>query len=306
MSLVSLKIAVTASRRASELAQIITNFGGIPHIVPTIGIETTLKKASNEIEAFVNKIIEDQKMEYVVFMTGPSVYLIMSVATNLGLKSKLIEALNKAIIISRNHKTKQALAVHGVKTDVIPKENTSQGIARALKDESVMDKHIAIVQHGSEYSSILKNELAASGATVFVCSTYIYSLELEANGARILDTMGFNYKPPNEDMVVKLIEEINKGLIDAITFTSPPAVSGLFKIAEKYRLKEKLKTFLNENTIVAAVGPSTEKALSENGIKADVIPKVYKMGSMIKALVDYIVVQNRQDGKLHNSRLRQP
>jgi uroporphyrinogen-III synthase len=295
MSLASLKIAVTASRRASELAQIITNFGGTPHIVPTIGIETTLKTASNDLEAFVNKIIEDRKMEYVIFMTGPSVYLIMSVATNLGLKSKLIEVLNEAIIISRNHKTKQALAVHGVKTDVIPKENTSQGIARALKDEFVMDKHIGIVQHGGEYSSMLQNEFAASGATVFVCSTYTYSLELEVNGARILDTMGFNYKAPNEEMVVKLIEEINKGLIDAITFTSPPAVSGLFKIAEKHQLKEQLKTFLHQNTIVVAVGPSTERALSENGIKADVIPKIYKMGSMIKALVDYIAVHNRHE-----------
>ncbi|HEY9388018.1 MAG TPA: uroporphyrinogen-III synthase, partial [Nitrososphaeraceae archaeon] len=45
---------------------------------------------------------------------------------------------------------------------------------------------------------------------------------------------------------------------------------------------------LNTNVIVAAVGPSTKEVLEENGIDVDVMPQVFKMGSMVKSLSDYV------------------
>ena len=128
----------------------------------------------------------------------------------------------------------------------------------------------------------------AVGAQVFESSTYRYSLELKESGARILERMGFKYIPPDEAKVVKLIEDIGKGLVDAITFTSPPSVRDLFKIAEAYSLREQLQHYLNKEVIVVAVGPSTMKTLNENHVHVDVIPKVFKMGPMIKSLSDYL------------------
>jgi uroporphyrinogen-III synthase len=40
--------------------------------------------------------------------------------------------------------------------------------------------------------------------------------------------------------------------------------------------------------IVVSVGPSTKKAIEENTVQVDVMPELYKMGPMIKALSDYI------------------
>jgi uroporphyrinogen-III synthase len=50
---------------------------------------------------------------------------------------------------------------------------------------------------------------------------------------------------------------------------------------------------LDENIIVVAVGPSTREALEKNGVRADVMPEVYKMGPMVKSLMSYL----EQDGK---------
>jgi uroporphyrinogen-III synthase len=100
--------------------------------------------------------------------------------------------------------------------------------------------------------------------------------------------MGFKYVSPDQDKVIKLIEAINKGEIDAITFTSPPSVRDLFKIAESHKMKEPLLISLNNNVIVVAIGPSTKKALEENAVKVDVMPQIYKMGPMVKELVDYL------------------
>lgn len=285
MSLAGLTVVITGSRRASELAHLITNFGGRPYLAPTVGIEAR-DDVSKEAEFFINKILEE-RIDYVVFMTGPGVYSLMSTAKNLGIEKKFAEALQQTTVIARSLKPKIALANHGVKTDIIPEENTAEGIVKLLKSFSMAGRNVAVLWHGS-YSPLLKNELHAVGARVFEASTYRYSLELTESGARILEMMGFKYIPPDEAKVVKLVEDIGKGLVDVITFTSPPAVRDLFKIAEAYHLKEPLQYYLNKEVVVVAVGPSTMKALEENYVHIDVMPDVYKMGPMIKSLSDYL------------------
>jgi len=280
-----LTVAITGSRRASELAHLITSFGGRPYLAPTVGIEAR-QDISKEAEFFINKILEE-RVDYVVFMTGPGVYALMSTAKNLGIEKKFAEALQQTTVVARSLKPKIALAKHGIKTDIIPKENTAEGIAKLLKRFNMAGRNVAILWHGS-YSPLLKDEIHAVGAQVFESSTYRYSFELKESGARILEMMGFKYIPPDEAKVVKLIEDIGKGLIDAITFTSPPSVRDLFKIAEDYNLREPLQYYLNNEVIVVAVGPSTMKTLEENYVHVDVMPNVYKMGPMIKSLSDYI------------------
>jgi uroporphyrinogen-III synthase len=285
MSLAGLTVAITGSRRASELAHLITSFGGRPYLAPTVGIEAR-QDISKETEFFINKILEE-KIDYVVFMTGPGVYSLMVTAKNLGLEKEFTKALQTTTVVARSFKPKIALANHGIKTDIIPKENTAQGITTLLKSFNMVGRNIAVLWHGS-YSPLLKNELNAVGANVFESSTYKYSFELKESGASILKMMGFKSIPPDEQKVVKLLEDIGKGLIDAITFTSPPSARDLFKIAETYHRKKLLQNHLNKDVIVVAVGPSTMKAIEENHVHVDVIPEVYKMGAMIKSLTDYL------------------
>ena len=278
-------VAITGSRRASELAHLITSFGGRPYLAPTVGIETR-QDISKEVEFFINKILEE-RIDYVVFMTGPGVYTLMSTAKSLGIEKKFAEALQQTTVIARSLKPKIALAKHGIKTDIIPEENTAEGLAKLLKSFNIAGKNIAVLWHGL-YSPLLKNEIHTVGGQVFESSTYRYSLELKESGARILEMMGFKYIPPDEAKVVKLIEDMGKGLIDAITFTSPPSARDIFKIAEAYQLREPLQYYLNNEVIVVAVGPSTMKTLEEHYVHVDVMPNVYKMGPMIKSLSDYL------------------
>lgn len=278
-------VAITGSRRASELAHLITSFGGRPYLAPTVGIEPR-QDISKEAEFFINKILET-RIDYVVFMTGPGVYSLMVTAKNIGLEKKFTKALQSTIVVARSFKPKLALANHGIKTDMIPKENTAEGIAKLLKSLNISGSNIAVLWHGS-YSPLLKNELNAVGAKVLESSTYRYSFDLKESGASILEMMGFKSIPPDELKVVKLLEDIGNGFIDAITFTSPPSAHDLFKIAETYHLKKQLQYHLNKDVIVVAVGPSTRKAIEENYVHVDVMPEVYKMGAMIKSLTDYI------------------
>jgi uroporphyrinogen-III synthase len=285
LSLKGLTIAITASRRALELAHLITNFGGIPYISPTVGIESNMDK-SKEAEEFIKKIIED-KLDYVIFMTGPGVYSLMSAAKKLQMESNVVEALKRTIVVARSLKPKIALAKYGIKTDIVPDENTADGIVKILKSSGIQGKKIGVLWHGS-YFPVFRNEMSAAGAEIVECSTYTYSFDLKESGAKILDEMGFKYIYPDQDKVIKLIEAINKGDIHVITFTSPPSARDLLKIAESIKMKEPLQLSLNNNVIVVAIGPSTKKALEEYTIQVDVMPQIYKMGPMVKALTNYL------------------
>jgi uroporphyrinogen-III synthase len=285
LSLKGLTVAITASRRALELAHLITNFGGIPYISPTVGIESNMDK-SKEAEEFIKKIIED-KLDYVIFMTGPGVYSLISAAKKLQIESDVIEALKRTIVVARSLKPKIALAKYGIKTDMVPDENTADGIAKMLKSIGIQGKKIGVLWHGS-YFPVFRNEMSAAGAEIVECSTYTYSFDLKESGAKILDEMGFKYIYPDQDKVIKLIEAINKGDIHVITFTSPPSARDLLKIAESIKMKEPLQLSLNNNVIVVAIGPSTKKALEEYTIQVDVMPQIYKMGPMVKALTNYL------------------
>jgi uroporphyrinogen-III synthase len=276
---------------------LITSFGGTPYLAPTIGIEEG-KDISKEVEGFINKI-SDESIDYVIFMTGPGVYSLMSTAGNLGIGNKLIEALRQVTIIARSLKPKIALANHGVKTDIVPEENTAKGIVKLLMSRNIAGKKVVVLWHGS-YSPIIKERLCSAGAEVFEFSTYKYSYELKESGAKILRDMGFNYIPPDEEKVVKLLEDICKGVIDAITFTSPPSARDLFSIAKLHGMDESLRLSLNNNVIVVSVGPSTRIAIEENGVQVDIMPQVFKMGAMVKALVDYMSQSDTPKRRKHS------
>jgi len=166
---------------------------------------------------------------------------------------------------------------------------TLKGILDLLKDKDITGKTIAILWHGEEESTKIKEELYKAGiSNIIEASSYRYSFETQKDGASILRSMGFQFLAPNENNVVKLIEDVISGNIDVITFTSPPSVRDLFKIANIHHMSRSLKDSLNENVIVAAVGPSTREALEENGCYVDVMPQIFKMGPMVKSVCDYI------------------
>jgi uroporphyrinogen-III synthase len=303
MPLDGLTVAITSSRRAGELARIVENLGGRPYIAPTIGIEADLENPKEDVLKFLDHVIAGN-VDYVVFMTGPGIFSLFSIATKLGLEDKLIHSLSNATIIARSIKPKMVLKKYGVEVNLIPEENTAQGVLRLLLAKGVVGKKIAILWHG-DYPDQLRDTLyKARVLTVIEASTYRYSVGLKKDGASILESMGYDYVAPNERRVVQLIDKIIAGKINSITFTSPPSVHDLFKIAEVNNKSQELKSSLNANVLVVAVGPSTKNAIEEHCITVHVMPRIFKMGSMIKALDEYVTKRNQTNSENSNLMIR--
>ena len=288
LPLAGLVVAVTGSRRATELAALISNSAGTPYVAPTVGIQS-FEHLDEKTETVMNMIMAD-KVDFAIFMTGPGTYSFFDWADSKGCKTKIVEGLNKIRIIARSQKPASALATQNVHVDIVPTDNTSEGIAKSLKQHDTNGKTIAILWHGASKPT-LKQELENRGANVIDGMVYNYSTELDTGGKKILTAMGFKPIPPDESKVLTLINDIRNGRIDVITFTSPPSARNLFLIASTHNLDAQLTRDLNDKVVVVAVGPPTRDAIESNQVKVDVIPDVYKLGPMIKSIEEYIKLQ---------------
>jgi uroporphyrinogen-III synthase len=283
---------VTGSRRAPEQSALVSNLGGTPYVVPTVGI--SMPSDDSEIEPFLKELVGSEGADYAVFMTATGVRAMVMAAERLGMKGEVLRALNSDLttVVARSGKPRGELARTGIKVDASPPrdEATAVGILKLLQAKGVGGKRVAILWHGSKSEALGQGILAAGGRRVFECLTYHYSTVLEPEGAEVLGSIGFRYKAPDEGAVVKLIEEIVDGSrrIDAITFTSPPAAANLFEVAAEHGLEERLGDALRRRTEIAvvAVGPSTRSELEGHGVRVDVVPQVSAMGAMMNALAE--------------------
>ena len=281
-------IAITASRRAADQAKIIEKLGGIPYISPTVSISIK-KNTQKESEEFIKKVILG--VDYIIFMTGPSVYSIIKEAERQKILNDFVFSLNKTIVIARGKKHKSALPHYNIKTNITPNQindYTIEGIKNILLKKEINGKKIAIIWHGSSSKEFV-DEMKSKGVNLIQLKLYEYTVDFDQDGVDVLDSMGFKSVYPDENKIQKLILDLIERKIQVITFTSPPSVENLFRYAKLKGLTEKLLNIMNEYTIIVAIGGPTKMAIERNDVDVDVIPETYKLGYMIQALEKYIV-----------------
>jgi len=285
MSLCGVTVAITSSRRASELASLVRKFGGIPYIAPTIGIRNN-KPLNSECIKFI-EIIRNERIQFFVFMTGVGVFNLFQNIQKLHQLETVTEKLRNTVVISRSNKPAMELRKFGITTNLVPDINTIEGVLNLLENFDIKNKNIGILWHG-DYSHSFREKLESLGSKVFEFSSYTYSTSLGKTNGSMLKEMGYDYVPPSEEKIGRLIEDIMAGTIDTITFTSPPAVREFFEFAKRNNQIHALKERLNHNVLVVSVGPSTSKMLATFHVLVDVMPATYRMGSMVKELADFI------------------
>lgn len=285
MSLHGITVAITSSRRASELANLVRKFRGIPYIAPTIGIKNN-RPLNSECNQFIESI-SNEKMHFFIFMTGVGVFNLFQNIQRSQRLNTVHERLQDTIVIARSNKPEMELRKFGIKTNFVPDINTLEGTLNLMKSFDVKNKNIGILWHGDSSDSF-KKKLESLGANVFDFSSYSYSSSLEHQNATILKEMGYDYVAPNEEKIEGLIEDLMNGTVDSITFTSPPAVKEFFELAKRNNRFDSLKDMLNKNVLVVSVGPSTSSMLAQFHVLVDIMPNTYRMGPMIKELADYI------------------
>jgi len=258
-------VGVTADRRWEEQAELLARRGASVLHCPTI---TTMYLASDEDLRRATVAVMDQPPDYLVVTTGIGIRAWLETAAAWGIGDRLVASLAPARIVARGPKAAAAVQAGGL--EVWERSATEQmdNALALLLAEPLAGKRVAIQEYGMK-SPELSEALAAAGAEVVEVPVYRWR------------------RPDDVGPALRLVEAATSGRLDAVTFTSAPAVHNLFDIAAEHGVAHDLRSALNGPVTAACVGPVCAGGARQEGVREPLVPGVGRLGLLIRALSDH-------------------
>jgi uroporphyrinogen-III synthase len=270
-------IGITGARSAAAQADQVRRCGGVPIVAPTLSTAPADEQYQRTaVGRFLDQLVAG-RIDLVILLTGVGTRALIAAADELGRRADLRTGLDRARVLTRGYKCTAALRSFGRQPDLIPDLPTTTGVARELdtyleRFGDLRGRQVAVQAYGTPAAE-LGAALALHGADVSTIPLYRYRL------------------PGDERPVLNLLDELAGWKLDAVTFTSPPAVTHLFLLAEAHERADLLRADLNRpGVVVAAVGPSTAAALRDHGVTPEVVADPPRLFAMLEALASKLMV----------------
>ena len=242
-------VAITRPKdRAKKACEIVEKLGGEAILAPTLDLEPV------NTESLKNLVSRKDDLDWIIF-TSPTTIVSLN-----KFYPDFLKTLECKLAVIGN-KTGKLAEKQGLEVDLMPEEFTAEGLIEEFKNQKITGQTIGIPRTASA-RPILPQELEKLGNEVILAEAYK------------------SLFPMDESAVRDLIEKIENGKIDAITFTSPLTVENFFEIAED---KAKLAKLLNDNLLTVCIGPITAKVLEKYGVSY-IYPDTYTVPDMMELL----------------------
>jgi len=110
---------------------------------------------------------------------------------------------------------------------------------------------------------------------------------LRAAGAEVIEVPVYRWVvPADSEAAQDAIAQICDGLVDAVTFTSAPAVRHFVALAESLGVAGDLLGALNGSVLAACVGPVCAGAATEVGIDRPLVPEHWRLGALVRMVAE--------------------
>ena len=261
-ALTGFTVAVTAERRRDEMAALLTRRGA--RVVTASAIAIVPLVDDDALHAATAACI-GLEPDLVVATTGFGFRGWLEAAEGWGLGEKLREVLGRARLIARGPKPCGAIRAAGLSEDWAAKTEATEEILERLLADGVAGRRIVVQEHGEPQTEFVA-ALRGAGAAVVEVPVYRWVLPVDVSPVR------------------RLVEQIAAGQIDAVTFTSAPAVKAFLSLSGELQ-PSVLDQFCSGGTLAACVGPVTAGPFTERGIPV-VMPERYRLGALIKTVTD--------------------
>ncbi len=255
-------VGVTADRRHEEQAELLVRLGAKVVHAPAV---RTLPLAHDDGVATATRELIDNPPDVVVATTGVGMRGWVAAAESLGLDGALLDALRDARVLARGPKAAGAAVAAGLHVTWRAQSEQAEEVLSHLSERSLRGVRIAVQRDGAPVP-----HLASA---------------LRGHGADVVDVPVYAWMAPDDpSQLVRLITAAAAGRIDAITFTSPPAVWNTFDLADGAGMGRDLREALRARVTVACVGPVTARNVYEQGVDPVVQPQRGRLGAMVAAL----------------------
>lgn len=264
-------IGVTADRRRHEQAEFFTRQGARVVLGPTMA--SAIRADDEQLLAATQAVLADPP-DYLIATTAVGLQGWFDAACLWGLDDELRGALTRTRILGRGAKVQGALAGAGLAPAwMAPLDSTAEIVAH-LCAASLTGLRVAVQHAGRDIVDIAA---------------------LEAAGARLIHVPAYRLTLP-EDLqpVHRLIESAAAGRLDAVTFTSAPAVARLFAVADTMERRAELLATLHAGTLAASIGPVCSAGLRAEGVQRIIEPARPSLAGLAFAVADELGRRRRR------------
>lgn len=266
------RIGVTAARKAGEQVALLRRRGA------EVEWAAALSMAPNHVDdaelLAATKEVVAGPVDLFLATTGVGMATWLDAAAEAGLYDELLAALDRAEILARGPKSVGVLRRHGLRELWSPASECFEDVLAHLRGRDLTGLRIVVQEHGQSLS-MAAHALRRQGASVLTVP--IYRVE----------------SADDPEPMFRLIDLIAERDLDAVTFTSAPAVAALMEAAFSVGRRDDVITAFQSDVVAACVGPVTAAAFELWGVPT-IVPDRSRLAGMVKQLE--VELPTRRDG----------
>jgi uroporphyrinogen-III synthase len=254
-------VGVSADRRRDELADLLEHRGARVVLAPALRIVPMADDA--ELRAATRSCLATPP-DVVLVDTGAGMRGWLEAADGWGLGAPLRAVLARAYLVAHGPRARAAVRSAGLRDHWSPE--------------------------GEGYEEVVAH-LAARGLAGLIVAVQLYGASrpgstdaLAATGARVVEVPVCRWAPPADPAPLdRLVDLVTARLVDAVAFTSAPAVAALLRAAGPAR--EEVVAAMRTGVLAACVGPVTAEPLREYGVPV-VAPARARLSALVRTIVE--------------------
>jgi uroporphyrinogen-III synthase len=259
-----LRVLTLESRRSTEMAALVSNYGGQPLSAPALR-EVPLD-TNTEAFAFVDALLRHE-FDLVILLTGVGTRALLAVVDRRGIRPTFLSALDSTKIAARGPKPVAVLRELGMTPWVVaPEPNTWRELLAALDAKAgeltLRGARVAVQEYGTSNAQLLDG-LRERGAAVVSVPVYRYAL------------------PDDLGPLQAAARAVAGRDLDVVLFTTATQVVHLLDVARQMNVEPAVRQGLAAMA-VASIGPTTSEELREQGIAIDIEASHPKMGFLVR------------------------
>jgi uroporphyrinogen-III synthase len=260
--LTGFRIGVTAARKVEEQVALLERRGAAVEWAPALSLEpnhvddAALRAATDDVIA--------RPVDLFLATTGIGVRTWLDACQRWGLLAEVLDVLGRAEILARGPKSVGALRARGLRELWSPESECFDDVLAHLRGRDLTGLRIVVQEHGQSLSMVA-HALRRQGADVTTVTVY-----------RVASA-------DDPGPMFKLIDLIADRELDAVTFTSAPAVAALMEAAASTGRRDEVVIAFQSDAVAACVGPVTAAAFEMWGVPT-MFPERSRLLAMVKQL----------------------
>jgi uroporphyrinogen-III synthase len=258
-------VGVTATRRREEFGALLERRGARVVSAPAIRL-VPLSEDADLLAA--TRLALEAPLDDVVVTTGVGFRGWMAAAEGWGLSADLSEHLSGSRLLTRGPKARGAVRAAGLNDHWTPATESCEEVKQYLLAQDLRGRRIAVQQHGEPLVGFVA--------------------ELRQAGAEVIEIPVYRWLPYRDiSPLRRLISQTISGSVDAVAFTSAPAVHAMLGAARAEGLEEALLTAFSGSVVAACVGHVTAEPLVSRGVPT-LQPERSRLGALARALARHL------------------